>query len=169
VYINHDFSPRDYEFPRLYIVGERSKEVITLLLERGCYVRGTASGGILAGLVPYESGWNKIFDYLKAEITRSFAVVIPWMDGQALFSREGTRVKLVEVSGIHVNIVSREGDEVDERSVLAYVVTNKGETRTVRAETRGIIVYVAWEPASQPERYVYLIADPKEVKVLRPC
>jgi hypothetical protein len=169
VYLKHEFTPKDYEFPRLYIVSERSKEVLTLFPEKGCYVRGEEKGGIKAGLVPYESGWGKIFDLVKAEVTRSFGVLVPWLDNKILYVKEGVKVSLIEVSGVQASLVAREGEEVTPESVIAYVVTNKGETRTIRAELRGVIIYVAWEPASVPERYVYLVARPEDIKKLSPC
>ncbi len=167
--ISYGFSPKDYEFPRLYVTEEESSEYIFLCPEKGCYSKTPSEKckGVRAGLMPYEAGWSKIFDPLKAIITRTFALVIPWKEHKALYIEEGLKVKLVEVSGAQVNFIAREGDEIDERSVLSYVVTGKGETRTVKAGVKGTVIYVAWEPASVPERYIYLIAE-DPIKYLKP-
>ena len=171
--LDHEFTSRDYDFPRLYVEGEESREYMLIDLERRIYrITRDASDRIgserVAGLVPYEAGWNVIFDPIEARITRPFAVLVPWREHEALYAREGLRVSLVEVTGIHVNLVAREGEEVGEKDVLAYVVTGKGETRTIRAGVEGLILYIAWDPGAKPERYVYLIVDQDDAIVLRP-
>ncbi len=166
--LDHEFSPEDYRFPRLYVADEKSPDMITLYPDKGCYVHGERSGGIKAGLVPYESGWNLILDPVEAKIIRAFAVIVPWLKDEAIYVSAGVKVKLIEVEGVQVNFIAREGEKVDEKTVLAYVVTNKGETRTLKANTKGLIVYIAWRPSSNPERYVYLITDPNDIKMLKP-
>lgn len=171
--LGHEFTARDYEFPRLYAEGVESSEYMVIDLDRRTYrvVRGElveAGGGRVAGLMPYEAGWQLIFDPVEARVTRPFAVLIPWKGRVALYAREDLRLRLIEVTGIHVNLVAREGEGVRERDVIAYVVTGKGETRTVRAGVKGTILYIAWDPGGAPERYVYLIADPDEVVILKP-
>jgi len=166
-----DYGPRDYEFPRLYVAGEISHEYLVAHLNRGFYTvvrRPQPPEGLWMGLEPYEWGWLKVFDLLKAVVTRDFAVVIPWLSYKALYLRAGVRLCLVEVSGIHVNIVAREGEEVVERSILAYAVTGKGETKTLRPGCRGLIVYIAWEPGAEVDRYVYLVAGKDDVITLKP-
>ncbi|MEB2835737.1 MAG: DUF2118 domain-containing protein [Desulfurococcales archaeon] len=169
--LNHEFTPRDYEFPRLYVAGEESGEYLVPDLGAGRYTIRRGEPGPREGwmgLKPYEWGWLRIFDPVEARATRAFAVVVPWLDYRALYLGEGAPLKLVEASGVHVNIVAREGEEVEEDSVLAYVVTGKGETKTVRAGCEGVVAYIAWEPGASAERYVYLIIDEDEVEILEP-
>ncbi len=169
--LNHSFSPRDYEFPRLYVEGEESGEYLVPRRDMGTYTilrgRRAPEPGWM-GLKPYEWGWLRVFDPVEAIATRAFAVVVPWIGYKALLVEAGTRLRLVEARGVQVSVVAREGEEVAARSVLAYLVTGKGETRTVRAGTEGLIVYIAWEPGGPAERYVYLIADKDSIKVLEP-
>jgi hypothetical protein len=169
--VAEDYSPSDYEFPRLYVSGEESHEYLIAYPERGSYTiaRGPRPPpGLWMGLKPYEWGWLRLFDPLQALVTRDFAVVVPWLSYKALYMRAGVRLCLVEVSGIHVNIVAREGEEVGERSILAHVVTGKGETKTLRPGCRGLVVYIAWEPGAEVDRYVYLIAEKDKVTLLDP-
>jgi len=171
--LDHRFDASDYDFPRLYVVGVDSSEYMAIDLDKQAYMILRRSSSlreplVSAGLVPYESGWQLIFDPVDARVTRAFAVLIPWRDGEALYLAEGVRLELVEVSGVHVNLVAREGDEVGRRDVVAYTVTGKGETRTVRAGVEGLIVYIAWDPTSGAERYIYLVSDPGAPVILKP-
>jgi hypothetical protein len=170
VSLDHEFRPSDYDFPRLYIRGAEGGEYLIPDPSCGVYriAREPPSGVEALGLAPYEAGWGRIFDPVEAVVTEDFAVVIPWLGRRALYLRRGTRLSLVEAAGVHVNLVAREGDEVGRRSVLAYVVTGRGDTRTVRAGVEGLVVYIAWEPGGPPERYVYLIARGSDVAILEP-
>lgn len=171
--LDHEFTPRDYDFPRLYVEGEESREYMAVNLDERTYRivhsrEEARPGERLAGLIPYEAGWQLIFDPVRATVTRPFSVLLPWADGEALYAPRDLTLRLVEVSGIHVNLIAREGEEVTQRDVLAYVVTGKGETRTIRAETDGIILYIAWDPGAKPERYIYLITEPEGIIILKP-
>ncbi len=168
--LDHEFSPSDYDFPRLYIKGWKSNEYLIPDKTKRVYTitSNPPDDGEALGLAPYEAGWGRIFDPVDAVVTEDFAVIVPWLDGRALYLARGTRVSLVEASGVHVNLVAREASKVRPGSVLAYVVTGKGDTRTVRAGVEGLIAYIAWEPGSEVERYVYLIVDEDDVVVLEP-
>ncbi|MEB3851168.1 MAG: DUF2118 domain-containing protein [Desulfurococcales archaeon] len=168
--LNHTFKPSDYEFPRLYIRGRGSGEYMVVDLERRAYrlTRSPPPGGVALGLAPYEAGWGVVFDPVEARVARDFAVVLPWAGGRALYVRAGTPVMLVEAAGRHVNLVAREGSRVRARNVLAYVVTGRGDTRTVRAGVEGVVVYIAWDAGAPHERYAYLIASPADVEELEP-
>ncbi|MDM7275072.1 MAG: DUF2118 domain-containing protein [Thermoprotei archaeon] len=158
-----DYKPSDYLFPELYVKGYGGGECVEVDLESMVY-QASPQGGYCK--VIYESGWSLILDLEGAKASRSFIVTIPWNGYKAVMVEEGAKLNLIEVRGVEVYIVSREGGMVGERSVLAYAVSRKGETRTRRAGVKGIVAYIAWEPGSVPPRYVFAIAE--NYKILSP-
>ncbi len=166
--LNHEYTPEDYKFPRLYVVGKNSSDTITLYPDKNCYIKESKKDGIKAGLIAYEAGWNLIFDPIEAKVIRPFAIMIPWMKNRIIYVENELELKLVEAKGIQVYLVSREGDKIDKKDIMAYIVTNKGETRTLRSPTDGVVVYIAWKPLSAPERYIYLLVDPEKTRILNP-
>ena len=152
-----EYHPTDYEFPQLYVEGGRGRP-ITVYPEKGFYVRGEARGGTILNLEVYEEvAWGRVVDVIGAVIMNRAAVVIPWKGGKALFLDKGMRVDIVEVYGRQVAFQAREGDYVDGKSVLAYVLTGRGDTRSVRAGVEGVVALIAWDQASYPPRYAYII------------
>ncbi|MEB3787775.1 MAG: DUF2118 domain-containing protein [Desulfurococcales archaeon] len=146
-----------YQFPRVYLEGAESRERATV---RGGRLVVGAEGEY--GLVTYEKALEEILpDLSQPVVARSFIVLVPWRR-EALLVEKGTRVTLVEARGTHVTHTAREGDRVDEGTVLAYVLTGKGETRTVRARSRGVIAYVGWLGDS-PQTHVYVIVPEDSV------
>ena len=161
----------DYEFPRLYVEGEESREYSIVDKARRVYLIESSRPTVPTkayGLVPYESGWNLAVDPVRATITRGILVVVPWSNWKGLLLEEGTRVKILEVRGVQPVLVAREGDNIREGEVIAYVLTGKGETRTVRSTTSGLIAYIAWSRVEE-ERYSIIVASPEEVLELRPA
>jgi hypothetical protein len=110
----------------------------------------------------------KVVDPVAAEIVRRAAVVVPWEGEKALYLKPGVKVKLVEAAGVQVSHVGLEGQRVKARSVLAYILTGKGETRTLRAGEEGVIALVLTDFSETPPRYAYVIIPPEEVIWLEP-
>jgi hypothetical protein len=154
-----EYKPEDYLFPELY-VEDSGGECVSVDLDKGVYRRG---GGRALCKVIYEEGWRLIVDPVEARVSRSFLTLIPWMDYKGVYVERGARVELVEARGAEVYIISREGSVVDENTVLAYILTRKGETRTKRARTKGVVAYIAWEPLVPPT-YIFVIA--KDYRIL---
>ncbi len=164
------YGPEDYEtFPRLYVEGVESKEYMLVDLDSLTYrLTSTPEGeGIVLGKAIYEDAWDLVLDPVEGNAKRSFAVVLPWRGFEALYISKGTRLLLLEAHGVQVNFVAKEGDKVKERDVVAYALTGKGETRTLRAETRGVIALIAWQKGTHPPRYAIAIADTADVVILR--
>lgn len=151
-----DYKPSDYLFPELYVKNHTGRECAEIDLENMAY-RASPQGEYCKTV--YESGWNLILDLEGSKASKSFIVTIPWNDHKAVMVEEGAKLHLVEVKGVEVYIVSREGALVEEKSILAYAVSRKGETKTRRAGVKGIIAYIAWEPGSMPPRYIFAIAE----------
>ncbi len=149
-----EYKPEDYLFPELY-VEDGGGECVSVDLDKGVYWRSV--GGALCKMI-YEEGWKLIVDPVESKASRSFLTLVPWMDYKGVYVARGARLELIEARGAEVYIVSREGALVEENTVLAYILTRKGETRTRRARTKGIIAYIAWEPQVPPV-YVFVVAQ----------
>lgn len=147
-----EYKPEDYLFPELYVEGGAG-DCVSVDLSRGVYWRD--SKGALCKVV-YEEGWKLIIDPIESTASRSFLTIVPWMEYKGVYVGRGARVELIEVRGVEVYITSREGAVVEEGTVIAYVLTRKGETRTRRARTNGVIAYIAWEPLVPP-LYVFVV------------
>ncbi|MCE4603332.1 MAG: DUF2118 domain-containing protein [Desulfurococcales archaeon] len=158
-----EYTSMDYQFPRAYLDGYTSVECLVPLdgkarIERPCKGQGL-------GLAPYEQLSSHILDPVEAVVKRRFALYIPWL-GKAILVEPGTRVSLVEAFGVQVNHRAREGDTVRPGTILAYILTGKGETRTLRAGVEGIIVYIAWGLEGERQRYIYVIAPSGSIRIL---
>ena len=148
-----EYKPEDYLFPEIYVEGE-GRDCVTVDLSKGVYRRDPK--GPLCKTI-YEEAWSLIVDPVEAIATKSFLTVIPWEGYRGVYVGRNSKLELVEARGVEVYIISREGSKVEEDTVLAYILTRKGETRSRRAGTSGIIAYIAWEPLVPP-RYVFVIA-----------
>ena len=164
--ISEEYRPEDYRFPELYIEGWRGPREIEVDPERRVYRRRPRGSGMRMGLAPYEQALPQVLDLVAATPRRAAAVVIPWEGYRAILLLPGDRLEYVEARGSQVNPVSLEGRRVRERSVLAYILTWKGETRTLRAGTEGTVALIAWMPGEDADRYVYVIV--KEPRWLEP-
>ena len=109
-----------------------------------------------------------VVDPLRAEIVKRAAVIIPWEDYKALYLRPGVKVKLIEAHGIDVSHVGFEGKRVSERSVLAYVLTGKGETRTLRAGEKGVVALILTDFSVTPPRYAYTLISEGDAVWMEP-
>ncbi|MEB3774649.1 MAG: DUF2118 domain-containing protein [Desulfurococcales archaeon] len=148
------YRPSDYQFPRVYVEGAESGECLVLDDGRARIEKPCKRG---MGLVPYESGFEMTIDPVEAVVKRSYAIYIP-SRGEVLIVPRGTRVYLVEALGVQVNHVALEGDTVKPGSILAYILTGKGETRTLRSGVEGVIIYIGWGLEGELNRYIYVIA-----------
>lgn len=111
----------------------------------------------------YESGRDEVLDLERGIVKEDFLLVFP-ISGTAIHIEGGSALRLIEVSGKEVYFTKREGDLVEDGDIISYVVTKKGETRSIRADGSGIIAYIAWIPG-KPERYIFALTE--KYRVLR--
>ncbi|MCE4613355.1 MAG: DUF2118 domain-containing protein [Desulfurococcales archaeon] len=161
----------DYDFPRLYLKGEESREHAIVYRRAGSYkiLRGppvTGDEGESYGLVPYEAGWSLAIEPLEASVTRGMLVVVPWHDWKGLLVDEGSSISILEVRGYQPILTTREGDHVGVGEVIAYVLTGKGETRTVRTSVGGVVLYISWRRVEE-EIYNVVVVDEGSVIELK--
>ncbi|GBF08696.1 hypothetical protein apy_04210 [Aeropyrum pernix] len=166
---SEEYSPEDYRFPELYIEGYVSERAIWVDEEGGKYYRRPVEGLKRYGLAVYEHAIKEAIDLVGSRVSRGFVVIIPWKGMRGLMLKEGTRVKLVEAAGVQVSHYSLEGTRVGERTVLSYVLTGKGETRTLRAGVEGVVAIILTDHNRQPPAYIYVIADEHDVIWLEPA
>lgn len=155
--VPEEYTPQDYLFPELYVDGIKGPREVEVDTARLVYRRRPEGRGVRLGLAPYEQAWQLVIDPVEAKATRTALVLIPWEGYRGILLLPGDELELIEARGTQVSHVSREGREVRERSVLAYILTGKGETRTLRAQTRGTVALIAWYPGEHSDRYVYVI------------
>lgn len=160
-----EYNPIDYMFPRAYVEGVESVECLVLNSIARVLRPCKASGGKVFGLTPYEDAITHTIDLVEAVTIRGLAILLPW-SRTALVADRGVRVSLVEAVGVQVNHVAREGDHIEDDTILAYILTGKGETRTLKAGVEGILVYIGWLPGGDIQRYIYVIAPRNSVRVL---
>lgn len=158
-----EYHPRDYEFPELYVDGLDSKRSIWVDLDGRKYYVRPVEGLPRYGLEVYEKAIGDVVNVASATVSRDFAVIVPWKGWRALVLRKGTRVFLVEAWGVQVSHAMLEGSKVRPRDVVAYVLTSKGETRSIRPDVEGVIVLILTDFARQPPGYIYVVAHEKDV------
>jgi len=72
---------------------------------------------------------------------------------------EGSMLKVVELEGNEVFFQVDVGDLVRRGSVLAYVITGKGEVRSFRARDEGYVVFIHEDPIARPMRYTLVLGS----------
>jgi len=164
------YSRSDYEFPEAYVEGVESKTYLVPDLERMKYrlCEAPCDAPVKLGRAIYEEAIDYAINLEEGKVIRRFAVVVPKLGRKAFYLEPGTPILLYRVSGFQTNFSLFEGDEAEPRDVLAYVLTQKGETRTVRLEDEGIIVYIAWDRSTFPPAYTIVLAPKDEVYILEP-
>jgi len=164
------YTKSDYEFPEAYVEGVESKIYLVPDLEKMKYrlCEEPCEAPIRLGRVVYEEAIDHAINLEEGKVTNRFAVVVPKLGRRAFYLEPGTPVLLYRVSGFQTTFSMFEGDEAEPKDVLAYVLTQKGETRTVRILDEGIIVYIAWDRSTFPPAYTVVLAPKDKVYILEP-
>ena len=161
-----EYKPSDYEFPELYVKNRSSAKYINVDLTSRTYtISMDPRGPLVLGLTVYEEGAS-IHDLDALKTRGTYAVLLPGKH-EAILVEESVGFHAIEVRGVQVNFVAREGDYVREGSVLSYVLTGKGETRTIRSTVSGIVTYILWFRDEPGQRYAYIIVDVDSIVRLR--
>ncbi|MCE4600741.1 MAG: DUF2118 domain-containing protein [Desulfurococcales archaeon] len=161
-----DYSREDYRFPIVYAEGVSSTEYLHPDLKSRKYIITPSNKGNGLGKIVYEEGIQLAFDLLKARTTREIAVRVPWKDDKAMLLKRDTPVIIYQVEGVQTVFYAFEGDDLRSGDVLAYVLTGKGETRTVRVDEDATVFYIAWQPGTHPPRYIVVLAREEDLIVL---
>jgi len=115
---------------------------------------------------PYEEAYKYIVDLENHSIKKSF-IVIPPGSVEALYVPKNTRVNIIEISGVSVSLLVKEGDEVNIGDRVARILTSKGEVRSHRVNTEGLVLYVTDLFGGSSERILILIGDKNSLGRIR--
>ena len=149
-----------YRFPRIFIEGLRTSPSLKLL-PQGCVEILTSSDGS-CGEAIYEEALRSILSLEKQILEKKTCILTP--AGEVLVAEKGTKARLQEIKGARIALLVEEGEVVEEGEPVAQVLTGKGEVRTIRAGSSGIVFYIGCLPESQPERCVLVIIDEDGVR-----
>ncbi len=157
------YTPQDYRFPELYLEGAEGDKCVWLDEQSRKYWRKPVRGLRKLCLIPYEEAWRRVVDPETGIVKSKALVVIPWLGGKGMLLKPGTKLSLVDATGVQVSYVGLEGSRVREGSLIAYVLTGKGETRSLRAGVEGVVVLILVDLSESPERQAYAIASEDDV------
>ncbi|MCS7110899.1 MAG: DUF2118 domain-containing protein [Ignisphaera sp.] len=110
----------------------------------------------------YEKVLDCVIDLDLNRVVLDLAIYSPARDS-ILYSREGSKVEIVEASGRKVHPLVFEGNRVEFGDKLFYVVTNKNEVRTIKSRIKGIVIFVGEIFSDSIRREVMAIIDEGDV------
>ncbi|MCS7107084.1 MAG: DUF2118 domain-containing protein [Acidilobaceae archaeon] len=140
----------EYALPELYLEEAAGEPCASVDLERKTFEIGK---GELCKIL-YEDGWERAISP-EGKALKSFLVV---RNKEGVFVKGGSALRLFEVKGSAMRLIAREGERVERGETIAQLVSRKGELRSVKSDTEGVVVYIAWLPG-KPEKYVYVISE----------
>lgn len=158
-----------YSYPKVYIENAEEKiadEYMVLEDDTARITRSidNAKGRIFTKIM-YDKALDEVLDKYAPVIRKAFIVITP--SGQPLLVEKGIKPVIIEARGSRVHVTVREGDEVDERTRVAYILTRKYETRTIKAGAEGIVVLVGYIFGEPVDNYIIVIVGKEHVKQLR--
>jgi hypothetical protein len=120
--------------------------------------------------IVYERLPEVAVDLIEGVLKSDIAVFSPALN-QVLYVPAKTKVFLIEGKGVNVYPLISEGDKVSEDTKIFYVVTNKLEVRTVRAEVSGIAIYIGdvVESEEAPQKMLCIVVSEANVRRLPQC
>ena len=166
-----EYKASDYEFPEAYVEGVESDVYLEPNPDKGVYRKCRAAeceGRVRLGMTVYEEAGRLFLDIVSGEIVRKTAIVIPRLGRKALYVEPGTPAMIYEAGGLQTVFNLYEGARVDPGDKIAYILTSKGETRSLRSEDKGIILYIAWDRESFPPKYWVVVVPEERVYILDP-
>ncbi|MGC9009229.1 MAG: DUF2118 domain-containing protein [Sulfolobales archaeon] len=107
---------------------------------------------------PYEDAYKYIIDLENQLIKKSF-IITPPGSPEALYIPKNTKVNIIEISGVSVSLLVKEGDEIKRGDRVARILTSKGEIRSYKINTEGIVLYVTDLFGGSSERILILIGS----------
>lgn len=156
----------EYEFPEVFVEGVEGDYYI--VYRNGEYFFSkTPVGEKYYGHILYEDVVDKALDLVEALVKKTIIVIPrfkPTGDLEAILVEEGVKTCLMEVKGFEPIVFVREGDEVEEKDKVAYVITGKSEVRVYKSVCSGIVTLVINFPWEKPERYVLVVVNRDDVR-----
>jgi len=126
-----------------------------LLEPKNCFVERKTDEGVEFVELLYDKVPGVAVDLTSGLVLFDLMIIV---GPKGFLMKAGSRVNIVEVSGYRVFAAVREGDTVAQNDRIAYVLTGKGNVRTIRSPYNGVVVYVGEIIPSTVQRYIILIA-----------
>lgn len=152
-----------YEYPSLFI--KDAKDPPFCAVKNGHYHISMEELSEF-GYAITEDSLEKVIDVEYSRVKEDYCLELPWL-GKALKITKNTRLTLTEISAVQVFLLKREGDYVRREEIIAHTVTSKSESRSIRAISEGVIVFIGSRSLSNPEVYVVAVANSDSVEWFR--
>jgi len=118
--------------------------------------------------IVYEKLPEIAIDFENNILRIDVAIYIPSKD-IVLFIRRGSSVEILEAQGKIIIPLVDSGESVESNTKVFYRITKKYETRTYRAETVGLVVYVGEMFIGDSEKMIAVTVGEKDVIRLTRC
>ncbi len=115
--------------------------------------------------VSYDEALDIVLDVYGNRIKRSF--IIKTKDNNLLLVKSSIDPKIIEIKGWIVRLLITEGEKIKKKQRIAYVLTRKYETRTIRSPWDGIVTYIGYVFGEKPEHYIIVVVDEDDIEYLR--
>ncbi len=161
----------NYVFPEIFVedANIKSDKYILVENERGNIRIVEECGKPVEGIscfakIPYDNALEIILDIYSNKIKRSF--IVKTKNNDLLLVKSTSVPKVIEIKGWIVRILVTEGEKIKKWQRIAYVLTKKYETRTIKSPWDGIVTYIGYVFGEKPEHYVIIVVDEDDVKYL---
>ena len=160
---------KDYIFPEIYIEDSSIKSNKYIIIENERITIGNTCKPLTGrtrcfAKVPYDNALDLILDLYGNRLKKSF--IVKTRDGNLLYIRSNISPKIIEVKGWIVRILVYEGQKIRKHQKIAYVLTKKYETRTIKSPWDGIVTYIGYVFGEKPEHYVIVVVGEDDIKHL---
>ncbi len=118
--------------------------------------------------IVYEKLPEIALDFENNVFRMDVAVYVPSKD-MVLIVKKGSKISILEAQGKMIIPLINSGESVENDAKIFYKITKKNETRTSRAETTGLVVYIGEVFMNELERMLAVIVGEKDVIKLSRC
>lgn len=108
----------------------------------------------------------KYIDLSKNALEKTVVVVEKYGldEMNALLVEKNTPLCILEIKGLSPYVFVHEGYSINKHDKVAYVITNKGEVRSVKSPCEGVVflvINISWE---KPEKYILMVVGRNEYR-----
>ncbi len=105
--------------------------------------------------VPCES----IPELLREGTAKETVIVCNERLGKCVKAPKGTSIEIIEAEGREVYLIKDETEDVGRWSKLGYIITRKGEGRTIKTPKAGKIIFIEEVLGEKPDHYRIYVAS----------
>ncbi len=154
----------NYVFYEVYVEGVEGPRYLCVKNDESIITSNPASiesCSKILGLIPYERVIDYI-DLLEGRTKKTLGVLIEDPSTgiyRGFLLGENTPICLQEVQGSYIFIQSKEGFSVKPGDLLGYTVSDKLETRKIKSNCEGLIVFIIDQPWEEPRKTLVVVAS----------